>query len=58
MTACVAMTGCPGEDDIEFTVLSKHNDGFYMYRWLKDGTIEGVESDKSYVSIIIGHISI
>ncbi len=46
MTACVAMTGCPGERDVEFTILSQHNAGYHMYRWNKDGTIEGVESEK------------
>ncbi len=52
-TACVGMTGCPGEEDVEFTILSKHNVGFYMYRWLKDGTIEGVESEKKVFILLV-----
>ncbi len=52
MTACVAMTGCPGERDVEFTILSQHNAGYYMYRWNKDGTIEGVESEKRVDGIV------
>ncbi len=44
MEACVAMTGCPGEDDVSLTIFSEHNDGYVMYEWLKDGTVKGIES--------------
>ena len=41
--ACVAMTGCPGSDDLEFTILSQHSPQS-MFTWLKNGTVELVES--------------
>ncbi len=44
MEACVAMTGCPGEDDVSFTIFSKHNSGYAIYEWQKDGTVRGIDS--------------
>ena len=41
--ACVAMTGCPGKDDLEFTILSQHAEDSWSYVWRKDGSIEVVE---------------
>ena len=42
--ACVAMTGCPGSEDVEFTVLSPHTLGTsHMFRWKKDGSVEIVD---------------
>ncbi len=38
------MTGCPGEDDVSFTIFSDNNDGYVMYEWKKDGTIVGIDS--------------
>ena len=41
-TACVAVTGCPGED-MEFTIVSKHSNhvGYILH---KDGHLELVEN--------------
>ena len=38
--ACVAMTGCVGQEDVELTILSEHNSDSGLYKWNKDGTIE------------------
>ncbi len=51
-SACVAMTGCPGEDVVEITVLSSHNAGYHMYRWLKDGSIEAIEDHSQVRSLV------
>ena len=40
--ACVAMTGCPGQDDLQFTILSLSLDS-PMYVWKKDGSVEVIE---------------
>lgn len=43
-TACVAMTGCPGED-IDFTILSKHATKSSMFKLhAKDDFVEVIES--------------
>ena len=58
--ACVAMTGCFGSDDIEFTIMSSHSAGSTAFVWTKEGEIHTVDSDKKvfYISILlsIGHI--
>ena len=41
---CVAMTGCPGQDDLEFTILSSHAKNGGLYRWSKDGNVQVIES--------------
>ena len=41
--ACVAVTGCPGSDDLEFTIMSGHS-AHSTFKWLKDGEVEVVES--------------
>ena len=41
--ACVAMTGCPGSDDLEFTILSKHSPDT-MFKWTKDGDVQVIKS--------------
>jgi len=38
--ACVAMTGCAGSDDVEFTILSDRMIGSHMFKWTKDGDVE------------------
>ena len=38
------MTGCPGERDVEFTIKSKHNDGYHMYKWTRSGEVQGIQS--------------
>ena len=49
---CVAMTGCPGQDDLEFTILSSHAKNGGLYRWSKDGNVQVIESQ--YKSIYVG----
>ena len=41
--ACVAMTGCPGSDDVEFTILSNHATESPMFKWTKEDTVEIIE---------------
>ena len=43
-TACVSLTGCPGQDDLHFTINSENNDQSNMYILKKDGELEIVES--------------
>ena len=43
-SACVAVTGCPGQDDLEFTINSKHSGPSNMYILHKEGHLELVES--------------
>ena len=38
--ACVAMTGCIGFEDIEFTIMSDHAIESIMYNWKRDGSVE------------------
>ena len=41
--ACVAMTGCIGKEDVEFTILSTHATNSPMFKWTKEGKVEVVE---------------
>ena len=41
--ACVAMTGCIGSEDVEFTILSEHVTESPMLKWTKDGIVETIE---------------
>ena len=41
--ACVAMTGCPGQDDLEFTIMSQHAQA-PIHVWKKDGSVKVIES--------------
>merc|ERR1712156_842260 len=43
-SACVSVTGCPGQDDMAFTISSKNNDRHLGYILYKDGHVEMVES--------------
>ena len=43
-TACVAMTGCYGKEDVQFTILSKHAEGSVFYKWTKNGDVHVIES--------------
>ena len=38
--ACVAMTGCPGSEDVEFTILSTHNEISHTFKWSKEGDVQ------------------
>merc|ERR1712008_667614 len=40
LTACVAMTGCIGSQDVQFTILSKHAPNSSTFKWTKDGNVE------------------
>jgi len=42
--ACVAMTGCVGSEDIDFTIMSSHATKSAMFKWSKDGHVEVIES--------------
>ena len=42
-SACVALTGCPGQDDVELTIMSSHATGSSLLKWNRDGSIEIVE---------------
>ena len=42
--ACVAMTGCIGLEDVEFTILSKRTKYSHMYRWTKEGHVILIQS--------------
>ncbi len=42
--ACVALTGCPGEEKVSITLFSNNNHNHFMYEWHQDGTVEGIDS--------------
>ena len=39
-SACIALTGCPGIDDVELTIFSKHAERSGVMKWNKDGSVE------------------
>lgn len=43
-TACVAVTGCLGKDDLEMTIMSKHAGPNSMIVLRKDNTVEVIEN--------------
>ena len=43
-TACVSVTGCYGQDNLEFTINSKHTGTNNMYILETDGNLKAVES--------------
>ena len=46
------MTGCLGEDDIEFTINSRHSGATNMFTWSKDGKVEAViDKEVSFIDI-------
>ena len=51
--ACVAMTGCVGLEDVEFTIFSGHSKS-KIFKWTKDGNVEIINdlSEVSYCSIL------
>ena len=51
--ACVAMTGCVGFEDVEFTIMSARTTGLSMFKWTKEGNVEIIESPFSVSSIVI-----
>ena len=42
--ACVAMTGCVGLEDVEFTILSERAKTSSLYRWTKEGHVLLIDS--------------
>ena len=57
--ACVAMTGCFGSEDVHFTILSSHATKSPMFKWLKDGNVEVIDSmvndSSEHIFVTIGH---
>jgi len=45
---CVAMTGCLGSDDIDFTIMSSHASGSTMFHWSKEGDVKLIEPEIEY----------
>ena len=37
--ACVAMSGCVGSEDVEFTIFSAQNKDSHMFKWTKEGNV-------------------
>ena len=50
LDACVAVTGCYGQDDLEFTIMSKNILGFNMFVLEKDGQLRAVHNDKVFLN--------
>ena len=44
VNACVAMTGCVGSEDLDFTILSDHVNGPTLFKWTKEGNVEVLHS--------------
>ena len=45
--ACIGMTGCPGSEDVEFTILSSRLTKSPLYKWYKDsGIVEMISIEK------------
>jgi len=42
-TACVGLTGCPGTEDVEITIMSEHSPET-MFKWRKNGVVHIIES--------------
>ena len=45
-SACIALTGCPGIDDVELTIFSKHAERSGVMKWGKDGSVELLDQVK------------
>ena len=56
-TACVAMTGCLGSDNVEFTIMSKHAMDSNSFVWNKNGAIHAIHSDPHVSTIILSTYS-
>ena len=53
VTACAAMTGCVGIEDVEFTILSTHASKNSKFKWTKEGNVETFEVNIYYQLIFI-----
>ena len=49
-SACAAMTGCIGSEDVLFTIMSDHAPGSFNFIWTKEGKVDIVDPDE-FVSI-------
>ena len=49
---CVAMAGCPGIDDAEVVVHSKHINKFNSFFWNKDGTVSAIKFEVRHIMIV------
>ena len=56
--ACVAVTGCVGSEDVDFTILSAHSTGSSMFKWTKEGLVEVVNQKVSLIDPIDGFYSL
>ena len=52
--ACVAVTGCIGSEDVDFTILSAHSTRSSMFKWTKEGLVEVVNQEVSMIDPIGG----
>jgi len=41
--ACIAMTGCIGSEDVEFTMMSEHAPENGLFKWKLDGNVEVID---------------
>ena len=41
--ASIAMTGCIGIEDVEFTILSKHATESSLFKWYRNGSVDAME---------------
>ena len=42
--ACVAMTGCVGSEDVEFSILSTHAKDSSTFMWTKQGKVKTLKA--------------
>merc|ERR1711962_1253231 len=49
--ACIAMTGCPGSEDVEMTILSTKIQGTPSFFWKRDGSVELVQLPNENVNV-------
>ena len=47
--ACVAMSGCIGSEDVQFTIMSDHVTESSLLKWKKDGSVEHIEGPKVFI---------
>jgi len=45
-SACAAMTGCIGSEDVLFTIMSDHAPGSFNFIWTKEGKVDIVDPDE------------
>ena len=56
--ACVAMTGCFGKENVEFTILSEHSEGSGSYQLNLNGSVKAHVLDMSLMNMVYYHLSI